>query len=271
MCIISLKPEGKTISKETLAQCFRTNKDGAGFMYAENGVLHTEKGFFTFDEFYNAYQPHQDKKVAIHFRIKTHGEVNKDNCHPFAVSPTLGLMHNGMIDIQEDHKEYSDTWHFNEKIIKPMYQDNKGFMKKSYNISLIRKFIGFSKLVFLNARGESTIVNEDKGMWDNGIWYSNSSYKIYESKPANVMQYQGNPWKGFKSQWKFLEGDYIQFRAKFKDFEPGDWAQVERVDSIKHMLTIISHEYVGGNITREITATVPMGIVELINEQEYYQ
>ena len=270
MCIIALKPQGTTISQETLAQCFKANKDGAGFMYAEDGQLHTEKGFFTFDDFYQAYQPHQDKKVAIHFRIKTHGEVNKDNCHPFEVSPTLGLMHNGMIDIQEDHKEFSDTWHFNEKIIKPMYSDSRGFLKKSYNLELIKKFIGYSKLVFLNSRGVHTIVNPDRGVWDGGVWYSNTSYKIPE--PAQVYQmtpYKGNPWRSFKDEWKFYEGDYIQFKVKFGEFDVGDWGQVQDVLP-NGMLRIVSHMYVGNGVTREITATVPKGVVESIGKEEFY-
>lgn len=266
MCIISLKPEGKTISKETLAQCFRANKDGAGFMYAEDGQLHTEKGFFTFDDFYQAYLPHQDKKVAIHFRIKTHGEVNKDNCHPFEVSPSLGLMHNGMIDIQEDHKEFSDTWHFNEKIIKPMYYDSRGFLKKPYNLELIKKFIGYSKLVFLNAKGVHTIINPERGVWDEGVWYSNSSYKIHQ--PTTVVPYKGN-YTSFKSKWKFLEGDYITFRTKWKEFEQGDWAQIESIQP-NGMLVVVSHEYVGNGVTREITSTVPQGVVREIGQEEYY-
>ena len=266
MCIIALSPEGVTISKETLAQCFKANKDGAGFMYAEDGQLHAEKGFFTFDSFYDAYQPHQDKKVAVHFRIKTHGEVNKENCHPFEVSPTLGLMHNGMIDIEEDHKEYSDTWHFNEKIIKPMYYDTHGFLKKPYNITLIKKFIGFSKLVFLNAKGVHTIVNPERGVWDGGVWYSNTSYKI--PVVHEVAPYKGNPWKNKWLADKPVEGDYVRFKVPYKGFKPGDWGQVDNVLPGGQIL-VISHEYVGNGVTREHTAVVPMGVVETISEANY--
>jgi glutamine amidotransferase len=267
MCIIALKEQDATISKETLQQCFKANKDGAGFMYAEDNILHTEKGFFSFDDFYKAYTPHQSKKIALHFRIKTHGEINKDNCHPFEVSKTLGLMHNGMIDIQEYNKKFSDTWHFNEKIIKPMYRDNGGFLKKNYNLELIKKFVGYSKLVFLNNRGVHTIVNEDKGVWENGVWYSNTSYKI-PTFPV-VKQHQDTSWRGFKSKWKFLEGDYISFNAPWKHFKTGDWGQVERVLG-NGQLSIITHEYMGDGKTIEVISTVPQYVVSTIGEADYY-
>jgi glutamine amidotransferase len=266
MCIIALKPEGVTIAKETIQQMFKANKDGAGFMYAEDGQLHTEKGFFTFEDFYENYLPHQDKKVALHFRIKTHGEINKENCHPFEVSPTLGLMHNGMIDIEEDHKEFSDTWHFNEKIIKPMYYDSRGFLKKSYNLALIKKFIGFSKLVFLNAKGVHTIVNAEKGVWDGGVWYSNTSYKVYE--PKEMVPYTGNPWKNKWKPTNFVEGDYVRFKVPFKDFKTGDWAEIDNVLA-NGMVVVVSHEYMGNGITKEVVATIPKAVIELIPEASY--
>jgi hypothetical protein len=42
---------------------------------------------------------------------------------------------------------------------------------------LIEERIGYSKLIFLDRHGKHEIFNEDKGLWDEGIWYSNSSYK----------------------------------------------------------------------------------------------
>ena len=56
-----------------------------------------KKGYFTFKEFYKEYKPHGDKQVLIHFRIKTHGPIDKNNCHPFLVNNSLGFIHNGII------------------------------------------------------------------------------------------------------------------------------------------------------------------------------
>ena len=42
MCIAIYKPEGKIIPYNTLKECYDANPDGAGFMYAEDKVLHIQ-------------------------------------------------------------------------------------------------------------------------------------------------------------------------------------------------------------------------------------
>ena len=44
---------------------------------------------------------------------------------------------------------------------------------------LIESRIGYSKLIFLDRHGNHNILNESKGVWDDGVWYSNTSYKPY--------------------------------------------------------------------------------------------
>jgi hypothetical protein len=180
MCIAIYKPENKIISKATLQECYSSNPDGAGFMFADDKQLNIEKGFFNFDSFYNAYKQHQDKKVVIHFRIKTHGEINKTNCHPFAVNSSLAFVHNGIISGLDGDKTLSDTIHFNEQILQPLVNKwgNLALFQDPM-INLLETRIGYSKLIFLDRHGNHKIMNEHKGEWDNGIWYSNNSYKPY--------------------------------------------------------------------------------------------
>ena len=180
MCIAIYKPEEKIISKATLQECYSSNPDGAGFMFADNKQLNIEKGFFNFDSFYNAYKQHQDKKVVIHFRIKTHGEINKTNCHPFAVNSSLAFVHNGIISGLDGDKTLSDTIHFNEQILQPLVNKwgNLALFQDPM-INLLETRIGYSKLIFLDRHGNHKIMNEQKGEWDDGIWYSNNSYKPY--------------------------------------------------------------------------------------------
>ena len=257
MCIIVASPEGKVVSKETLEQCFRANSDGAGFMYTDGNDLKVEKGFFTFDEFYDSYAPHAAKKIILHFRIKTHGEKNKDNCHPFLVSDDLAFVHNGIIKIEEEHKDYSDTWHFNEKIIKPMYRDNRAFLKRLYNQELIKSYIGYSKLVFMDRKGRSSIINADKGTWEDGVWYSNTSYK----KPAIVQHHFSN----WKQQETFVEGEVVKFRYKYSHFDKGDWAYIENVLP-DGRLEVVVHERMDNGLYKEIVAIVPKYSVESLEE-----
>jgi glutamine amidotransferase len=188
MCIAIYKPEGSIVPYKTLQRCYDANPDGAGFMYVENKKLHMQKGFFEFKDFWKAYHEHQGKQAVIHFRIKTHGPINTDNCHPFLVNKGLGFVHNGIISgFGKD--ELSDTRHFNEEIIKPLATKwgNLSIFQPAIK-SLIESRIGYSKLIFLDRFGNYDIFNEDKGSWDDKIWYSNTSYKpVAVAKPTSML------------------------------------------------------------------------------------
>jgi hypothetical protein len=196
MCIAIYKPEDKVLSLATLKECYTSNPDGAGFMYAENKKLHIEKGFFSFQSFYDAFKKHENKQAVIHFRIKTHGKIDTTNCHPFAVNNAIGFVHNGIISGFGD-ANHSDTIGFNQSILQPLVSKwgNLALFQDPI-IDLIEGRIGYSKLVFLDRHGNHKIMNEHKGTWDDGVWYSNDSYKPYI---APVTTYD---WKDSKYDWK---------------------------------------------------------------------
>jgi hypothetical protein len=179
MCIAIYKPQDKILSQATLKECYDSNPDGAGFMYAQNKKLHIEKGFFSYDSFYKAYKEHEHKQTVIHFRIKTHGKIDTTNCHPFAVNNAIGFVHNGIINGFGD-TNHSDTIGFNNAILQPLVHKwgNLALFQDPI-INLIEGRIGYSKLVFLDRHGNHKIMNEGKGVWDDGVWYSNNSYKPY--------------------------------------------------------------------------------------------
>ena len=41
---------------------------------------------------------------------------------------------------------------------------------------LIKTSIGTDKIAIMDGNGKTYIINEDKGTWSNGVWYSNHSY-----------------------------------------------------------------------------------------------
>lgn len=206
MCIAIYKPEGKIIPIETLKECYRSNPDGAGFMYAQNKRLHIEKGFFSFDSFYKAYEHHQEKQAVIHFRIKTHGKIDTTNCHPFAVNNSLGFVHNGVISGFGD-ANHSDTIGFNHGVLQPLVNKwgNLALFQDPM-IDLIESRIGYSKLIFLDRHGNHNILNESKGTWDNGVWYSNTSYKPYVAPVTPSYSKSTYDWKN--KSWHD-DDDYI--------------------------------------------------------------
>lgn len=185
MCIISVVPEGLQLQEAILERMWRINSDGAGFMYAEDGKLNVVKGLMTYDAFKEAYEPHAGKKMVLHFRIKTHGALNEVNTHPFNVSDELAFVHNGTIS-GFGSATHSDTWHFNEELIKPLYGDIKNFLQIAQINQLLADRIGWSKLVFMNNQGHTTIINEEKGNYStDGIWFSNESWKELSYPKSN--------------------------------------------------------------------------------------
>jgi len=239
MCIAIYKPEGKVLSQDTLKECYDSNPDGAGFMYAQDKKLHIEKGFFSYDSFYQAYQKHETKQVVIHFRIKTHGKIDTTNCHPFAVNNTIGFVHNGIISGFGD-TNHSDTIGFNTEILQPLVHKwgNLALFQDPI-VNLIEGRIGYSKLVFLDRHGNHKIMNEAKGEWNDGVWYSNSSYKPYVAPISTT--YVGKEYNWNNTDW--VNDYYRKPVAKIKTKTTvvvGD--MVELLEDIADTGTLTVHE-----------------------------
>lgn len=192
MCITIWKPKDITLFEETLKNCWDSNPDGAGFMYAEDGKVHIVKGLMTYEAFMQAYTPHALQDVVLHFRISTHGKVDEANTHPFQVTESLGLTHNGIIsNVKCDlNKDMSDTWHFVEKFAKPM----ANFWQDPAYQALVEQYVGFSKLIWMDGEGNIAIYNEQMGNWNSDCWFSNYSYqtKSYTTTKKNQPK---NNWK----------------------------------------------------------------------------
>lgn len=212
MCIIVAVPNEKIIPEATLSTCWDANPHGAGYMFADGKEVVIRKGFMDFDSFMEDYNTLDKQPHVIHFRIATHGGTDPDNTHPFRVSSKLAFAHNGIISGVSNAKDkMSDTWHFNEEYLKPIYSYDGRFYKKEVNVRLLERFIGGSKLAFLDNKGEVTLFNEQQGVWDQGVWYSNGSYK--EKKIPLATTWSWTDYKAWASSGKsvssFLEGEYI--------------------------------------------------------------
>lgn len=187
MCIAILSPKGTRITEEQFNNCWENNNNGAGFMYNDNdNKLHVVKEMDDCEKIYNKYKNKRNQfpnaTFLIHFRISTHGVINRANCHPFKVSNKLGFIHNGQIKHVDDHDLYSDTNMFNRQILRKLPHVDIDYLNNPAVNSIMGNYIGYSKLVFMDNFGNTSIVNEDKGTWeDDGIWYSNDSHKSVKS------------------------------------------------------------------------------------------
>lgn len=175
MCIAIVKPKDKTIPKETLRTCCDNNPDGMGFAFCKDGKIYIRKYLDDFEKFYKDYSKVETTSpMLIHFRIATHGGVNMDNCHPFKLNNHMALIHNGIISGYGDKESKSDTRDFIDKVIgKISYKQ----WKNPAFLELVGNAIGYSKFGILDTEGNAYIVNESKGYWTDGVWYSNKSYE----------------------------------------------------------------------------------------------
>jgi len=83
MCLALFKPKNIAADWNKLRNAMEHNADGAGFAIAKDGQLIVEKGFFKFEDFKLAFEPFEMYDAVVHFRMATHGDKNKLNCHPF--------------------------------------------------------------------------------------------------------------------------------------------------------------------------------------------
>lgn len=182
MCVAIAKPADVRLTKRRLAAAMNQNPDGAGFAWydADSEMVREQKGFWSLPKLWKAYREHEHQNVLLHFRAATHGAKCNDNCHPFRVADNVVMAHNGVISdylpIGKDDR--SDTRIFAEELLQPILNkamDPVAFISMPQVLKLLREMVGFwNKLVFLTPNG-FLFVNEAKGDWVGGAWYSSGN------------------------------------------------------------------------------------------------
>jgi hypothetical protein len=184
MCLAIYKKAGAVIPSEGIITSSKSNNDGYGVAVALGDRLHLVRSM-KLDGVLKTLERFKEFPAIVHLRMATHGEKTEKNCHPFLVDDNTAFIHNGVLTIPTPQKEYSDTWHFANLIVKPHQRETAGEWLWTSHASLnLHLLAGYSnKFCFLRADGKHLIVNESAGHWSEcgGIWYSNSSYK---STPA---------------------------------------------------------------------------------------
>ena len=233
MCIAIYEPVGKSLSKSVLHTCWQNNSDGAGFMYARDNSLIIQKGFFKFKTFFKSYKSIHPKNypVVLHFRIATHGQIDKENCHPHSVNENLAFVHNGIIATDNPTEallsDQSDTMLFNEAVLKKLdieYGKNN-WLKSKVIMELIAGYIDGSKLIFMDNLGNIKIVNENLGEWNDGCWFSNSTYQTRFSHAIASYPYSGYGSSGIVNgyYWNEEEGRYTNKKTEIEKPDNEDY------------------------------------------------
>lgn len=182
MCLLVTQPEGVVFDDRFLEGVYLHNSDGIGVMYAEDNQLivkrflpKTEKDFIKFFR-----ENIDNRKCSWHARMRTHGDINLDNCHPYQILSAedgypLYMAHNGVLHTgNEADPTKSDTWHYIQDVLRPMLlKCPELFMVPAFQ-AMIAEHIGNNRFVFCDAYGNMVTTNEDQGVQYNGAWLSNT-------------------------------------------------------------------------------------------------
>lgn len=183
MCLIICKTKDSKLDENFLRGVFRKNSDGLGVMYAEGNVLYSvkvlPKTFEDVKDFWNKYV--SERECFVHFRMQTHGHIDMENCHPYEVLSEadgypLYMIHNGVLhtDNRADVTK-SDTWHYINDYLRPMLLKNPEFFMHPAFSELVSEHIGSgNKFVFLDAYGNSVIINKKAFVEHEGALLSNT-------------------------------------------------------------------------------------------------
>ena len=222
MCIAITKPADTAPDWEAYQQGFIRNPDGWGFAVPHDGRVLIRKDVTSFDKFREAFTPHAHLPALVHFRIKTHGLVNKRNCHPFRLTDGLAMIHNGMLELECSLRpEKSDTWHFVKQVLRPMADADPRFAWNIGSSFLGESFIGYNKVAFLDADGNFKIWNQEAGTTvQDGHWYSNGSY----IKPKSSLCFGSDLKSKSKPKPQAHYGHVSEFDRKYDAFDSWDSA-----------------------------------------------
>lgn len=171
MCIAIYKPKSIVIPFSTLNRAFQANSDGAGFAVRQHNTVTIHKGYMTFSAFKTAYRKYAAEECLIHFRFATMGTINTENCHPFALPDGSAMIHNGHF-AGFGSPLISDTNEWCSTVLSPLVRKYPGIVKNWAMRELLEQAIGHSKVVILPTSGKAIILNEHKGFWKDGAWFS---------------------------------------------------------------------------------------------------
>ena len=217
MCLlITQSADAEPFSYDQVEDFYWFNSDGIGIMYPDNGELVVKKALpkEPLECFEFIRENAEGRNCAIHFRMRTHGPVDIDNCHPYLILPNLWLMHNGILRIGNDaDKTKSDTWHYINAYLRPLLKDNPSLAFEDVFIELISDHVGTgNKFVIMDNEGRIAHYNYESGVEWGKRWMSNtyawtppgtkrshSSRYGYNPRYSNVSAYGGYDyeWTGY--------------------------------------------------------------------------
>lgn len=211
MCQIIVKPEGKKFNMKKLDKAQGWNEDGYGVSWWESDAVQT---FVTMD--YNRFKAVlstlKNTKAVAHLRNTTRGKTCLSNNHPFDI-PSGVMFHNGTVSGLTCSGSGSDT----EELARLINECDYTYVEDI--LPLVHQLIGdtMNRLVFFENDGKITIVNEDLGQTEDGIWYSNDYHTKAKTRAESAKGF-GNGGSTFLQThyWDKESGGYKKIADKNK-------------------------------------------------------
>lgn len=239
MCLLVTQTTiSPVLSNDWLIDFHASNSDGVGVMFADGGDLVIQKILpkspQDFIDFYHSNI--KGKNCAFHLRMKTHGDIDLENCHPYEVlnradhGMDLWLMHNGILSTgNKADTSKSDTWHYIRDYLRPMLIENPEFAFHPSFSDIVGKHIGSSnKFVLMDNQGRIATINQSAGVYWGGLWLSNtyawSASSSASDKPCTSAkqakkQVKEKPQKYTPSPKSYDVNSYYDSRSDYYDGE----------------------------------------------------
>lgn len=212
MCLLVHQSKGVSFTDAFLQDVYGKNEDGLGIMYAEDNKVHVYKCLpANAQDFVDFYNKHAAKRECVwHARMKTHGDIDMDNCHPYMVTDDIWLSHNGVLSTGNNaDPSKSDTWHFIKNVLRPALSMDPDLMVSKDWLSFIGNLIGSgNKFGLVRSDGKTAVINRGSGVEYMQSWLSNT----YAWSPGKfgfaVAQPRYSNASAMDQYWRRMQAEY---------------------------------------------------------------
>lgn len=215
---------------DLLDALFDNNPDGWGAMYhTVSGVKTVKKLPRTAEDTRKYVQalPNDGRPVAVHWRMRTSGDIDTLNAHPHRADGGF-VIHNGVlrdVDMSSDPSK-CDTIHFCRQYLDGSVE---AIVRSEKLQRLLGEFIENNRFVLLSDSGQMCIVNKHQGYEVNGVWVANT----YASPPELLIPSYGYHPRGFgawRSSWAGLTA--VDTTPLADDFGDDEYDAARLADSV---------------------------------------
>ena len=217
MCLLmQINADTPAFSDAFIKSVFNRNSDGLGIMWYEDGSVHYYKCLpNTLAEAIDIFRKYTEgRECCAHWRMKTHGDIDLTNCHPYPVFGFAGgveeahdmpllMMHNGVLNTgNAKDMSKSDTWHYVRDFIAPIVANDIAILHTEAFQKMLAAHIGANnKFAFVDGTGRTTIINRQSGVTYNNAWLSNTyAWDYYGLHPDAPKWNTRAGYRGYSSQ-----------------------------------------------------------------------